>query len=279
MPQSIPIAAFAFGAVLLLIALLGGKFKLFGAEVSGTAGRAGRSVAAILGIALIVIGLVIALQTADRGSGPQPSTSDSDKSSRLGTPTIVSFQATPSQIKEGDTAQLQWAVQDASSVTIAPEIGEVPLSGSRTISPKATTAYALHANRGSATVQATAEVTVVKLTWEDKNSVGALAGDAINSFRVLSYASDSLVAELSYRYNPQHGQVWIGSYLLDENGQSISSGFWPAEASATGTTSFKVGVDPARGPVRSKWVYFWLYESNKGEGFVSRRFPYEHSWN
>lgn len=36
MPESIKIGAFVFGAILILIAILGGNFKLFGAEVAAT---------------------------------------------------------------------------------------------------------------------------------------------------------------------------------------------------------------------------------------------------
>ena len=57
MPQSITIAAFVFGAVLLLIALVGGGFKIFGAEVSGSAGKVARSVAGLGGLALLCVGL------------------------------------------------------------------------------------------------------------------------------------------------------------------------------------------------------------------------------
>lgn len=58
MPQSITIAAFVLGAVLVLIALLGGGFKIFGTEVSGTTGTVQRIVAGALGALLIVVGLV-----------------------------------------------------------------------------------------------------------------------------------------------------------------------------------------------------------------------------
>ena len=57
MPQSITIAAFVLGAVLLLIALLGGNFKIFGAEVSGSAGQGPRTLAGGLGVLFIAIGL------------------------------------------------------------------------------------------------------------------------------------------------------------------------------------------------------------------------------
>lgn len=45
MPTSVTIGAFVLAAVLLLVGLVGGRFKLFGAEVSGEAGRAGRILA------------------------------------------------------------------------------------------------------------------------------------------------------------------------------------------------------------------------------------------
>jgi len=58
MPQSITIAAFVLGAVLLLIALLGGNFKIFGAEVSGSPGQGPRMLAGGLGVLFIAIGLL-----------------------------------------------------------------------------------------------------------------------------------------------------------------------------------------------------------------------------
>lgn len=56
MPASLDIAFFVFGAILLFLALLGGRFKLFGAEVSAkTTNKPVRIVAFLLGIALIAI--------------------------------------------------------------------------------------------------------------------------------------------------------------------------------------------------------------------------------
>lgn len=277
MPQTVTVAAFVFGAVLLLIALLGGKFKIFGAEVSGTAGRVGRSFAAAGGIALITIGLYFALRPNASSSNPQPPGTESN--SGVAPLTISSFQATPSQIKEGASAELDWVVQDASSVVVDQDIGSVPSRGSRAVSPKETTVYTLSASRGSTSVRATTQVSVVPLTWEDKYSVGTLEGDEISSFRINSYERDYLIAEVSYRYNPVHGQVWISGELLDENDQSISNGFFSTEATPTGTSLVRVAVDPQRGRVRSKWVFFWLHEKYKGEGFVSKRFPYDNFWN
>jgi hypothetical protein len=69
-PQSITIAAFVFGAVLILLSLIVGKFELFGAKVDGTVGKTGRVIAFILGIFLIGKGLNLDTST---GQTQQPS--------------------------------------------------------------------------------------------------------------------------------------------------------------------------------------------------------------
>jgi hypothetical protein len=79
-PQSITIAAFAFGAILLLIALLGGGFKLFGAEISGTTGRTGRGVAGILGIVFLAFGIYGSIDSnRSRRSTPNADSSTDNK--------------------------------------------------------------------------------------------------------------------------------------------------------------------------------------------------------
>ncbi len=58
MPESITIGAFVLGAVLLLLALAGGSFKIFAAEVSGRAGKLARTLAFVLGVGLVTFGLL-----------------------------------------------------------------------------------------------------------------------------------------------------------------------------------------------------------------------------
>lgn len=69
MPQSLSIAAFVFGAVLVLLSLVVGKFKLFGAEVEGTVSKASRVIAFLFGIFLIARGLNLG---ADQQPAPAP---------------------------------------------------------------------------------------------------------------------------------------------------------------------------------------------------------------
>ncbi len=57
MPPTIAIGAFVFGAVLLLIALVGGSFELFGIKMEKTAARPARIFAGIAGVILLYIGV------------------------------------------------------------------------------------------------------------------------------------------------------------------------------------------------------------------------------
>ena len=74
MPSSLTIGAFAFGAVLVLIALMGGGFKIFGAEISGKAGHAARWLSGLLGVSLLIIGLYGSVQFRPQFQGPSSKT-------------------------------------------------------------------------------------------------------------------------------------------------------------------------------------------------------------
>jgi hypothetical protein len=73
---------------------------------------------------------------------------------------VTDFQATPTPVVQGDNVTLRWTVTGATSVTINPDIGGVPLSGSSQVSPGQTTTYSLKAlnNAGSATKTVTVVV-------------------------------------------------------------------------------------------------------------------------
>jgi polysaccharide export outer membrane protein len=70
------------------------------------------------------------------------------------------FEAIPPSVAAGQTAQLTWAVEGATSVTIQPVVGSVPASGSAPVSPSETTTYTLTAVAPSGNISVTATVTV-----------------------------------------------------------------------------------------------------------------------
>jgi hypothetical protein len=73
---------------------------------------------------------------------------------------IVSFDAEPNIINQGEYVNLSWAVMSASSVNIDNGIGTVALTGHRTIQPTQTTTYTLTASNTTTTMNATVTITV-----------------------------------------------------------------------------------------------------------------------
>ncbi len=77
-----------------------------------------------------------------------------------GNPSIVRFQATPTNIMSGESSTLSWATSGAQTVTISGVSGSLPVNGSTVVSPTQTTTYTLTAMTGSTSVTAQATVTV-----------------------------------------------------------------------------------------------------------------------
>ncbi|MBC8273818.1 MAG: hypothetical protein H8E40_02460 [Chloroflexi bacterium] len=77
-------------------------------------------------------------------------------------PVVDSFDASPGKIVPGGSSTLSWNVSGAATVSIAPDIGNVGLSGNRVVSPSKTTAYTLTATNVVGTVTATAQVVVAE---------------------------------------------------------------------------------------------------------------------
>lgn len=58
MPQTLTIGIFVLGAVMLLLALVSGGFKIFGSEMPGVANRSARIIAFVLGLVLVGFSLI-----------------------------------------------------------------------------------------------------------------------------------------------------------------------------------------------------------------------------
>ncbi len=72
-------------------------------------------------------------------------------------PRILTFEARPSTIRPGETAQLVWQTEATRALTIEPAVGPVAVRGSKPVAPTQTTTYTL---RASATLSKTVTVTV-----------------------------------------------------------------------------------------------------------------------
>ena len=71
---------------------------------------------------------------------------------QLAPPAIVAFSASPNQISAGEITTLLWNVTGATRVSIDQAIGNVPVAGTKEVSPATTTAYTLTAANSAGTV-------------------------------------------------------------------------------------------------------------------------------
>ncbi len=83
MPPSLVTGSFVLGAILLLIALLAGKFKIFGFEAAGDATHWARIFSGVVGLVLIIVPLWSEQSPSmsdDQGRAPAPSAKPSHES-------------------------------------------------------------------------------------------------------------------------------------------------------------------------------------------------------
>ena len=73
---------------------------------------------------------------------------------------IVTLTAEPATIESGQSVTLSWASQNATEVTISPEVGKVQATGSTTVSPTGSTTYVATATGPGGSTTASARVTV-----------------------------------------------------------------------------------------------------------------------
>lgn len=72
----------------------------------------------------------------------------------------VTLQANPASINKGESSTLSWNTTDATSVSIAPEVGTVTAQGSTKVSPADSATYTITATGPGGSAEATARVTV-----------------------------------------------------------------------------------------------------------------------
>jgi PKD repeat protein len=75
-------------------------------------------------------------------------------------PVVVTFSASPTEIKTGESATLLWNVTGATSVTIDQGIGDVTVADTKTVSPTKATTYTLTATNSAGTTNQSVTLTV-----------------------------------------------------------------------------------------------------------------------
>jgi peptidoglycan-associated lipoprotein len=72
----------------------------------------------------------------------------------------VTLSASPSSINKGDSTTLSWTTTDATTVSIAPEVGPVTAQGSTKVSPPDSATYTITATGPGGSADASARVTI-----------------------------------------------------------------------------------------------------------------------
>lgn len=84
--------------------------------------------------------------TGNNANGPTNVTTTVTVSAQAaGNPQIARFTASPMSIQPGQSSTLSWATNGATTVSISPGVGNVPVNGSTTVTPTQTTTYTLTA--------------------------------------------------------------------------------------------------------------------------------------
>ena len=115
---------------------------------------------------------------------PAPAASTAEKVTPPDKPVIALFSASPSSIEKGQSSSLQWAVRNATDVSISPGFGEVQSKGDRQIFPSNNTLYTLNAKGPGGSASATATVDVLfpqKPPASASNSASKSLLDRLNS--------------------------------------------------------------------------------------------------
>lgn len=98
--------------------------------------------------------------TGANGSVNQTATVTVGAQGAPGAPQILRFEANPLSIGPGGQSTLSWTTNNATTVTITPNVGSVTPNGSTTVSPSATTTYTLTATNSVGSVTAPLTITV-----------------------------------------------------------------------------------------------------------------------
>jgi peptidoglycan-associated lipoprotein len=90
---------------------------------------------------------------------PPPPPSAAPAAAATPAPTIT-LRAQPAAIDRGGSTTLQWEARNAATVTITPGVGDVPLTGDRSVSPQSSVTYSATATGPGGQAGDTARVTV-----------------------------------------------------------------------------------------------------------------------
>ena len=162
--------------------------------------------------------------------------------------------ATPDTINPGQSATLNWTTTDASDVSID-GIGQVPVSGTKTVTPDATTSYHLVARGDGGSTDATATVTVGQaqapntsgeLTEADfEQNVKPVFFD-YDSYSIRPDAQATITQNASFLQSHPNAKILIAGYCDDRGSAEYNLALGQNRANSAKSALTQAGVDASR---------------------------------
>jgi hypothetical protein len=151
-------------------------------------------------------------------------------------PTIDYFLANPTSIRDDESSMISWSVQNATGITIDQGIGTVSATGTRQVSPQATTNYTLTATNADGQNTATCQV-------------------EIKERAVLSVEIDLATASVVYHGDTNTTDISFDAVLTESNGvggeaDTVIVGTFVDEDTVLGAWGFAGGLFSAFGTLR-----------------------------
>lgn len=122
----------------------------------------------VIGIAVIFLNVVLIgcqEESTNNSQNEDNSNDTDDNNTTFISPSIISFSVNPYSIDFGGTAELEWVVSNAESVSIDNGIGYVSFTGIRVVSPTITTTYTITARNGDKEMNATTVLIVNQIVY------------------------------------------------------------------------------------------------------------------
>jgi len=159
--------------------------------------------------------------------------------------------ATPTLITAGDQVVLTWRTTNATSASID-DIGDVPTSGTKTVTPSTSTTYHLTARGEGGTAEATARVTVnpppavvQPATMSEEEEFKANVKDIFFDYDTAAIRPDAqatLEKDASYLVSHPNVKFVIGGYCDERGSNEYNIGLGQNRADATKNALQNLGV-------------------------------------
>ncbi|HKF22816.1 MAG TPA: peptidoglycan-associated lipoprotein Pal [Candidatus Angelobacter sp.] len=165
----------------------------------------------------------------------------------------ATLSAAPNSIQQGQSAVLNWNTSNATDITIE-GLGVVPSSGSRSVTPSASTTYTLIAKGAGGTSQAVASITVNPVVSkavlpDDGDLFAKNVNDVFFDFDDSKIRSNqAAVVERDGGYLGQHSniKVLIEGHCDDRGSEMYNLALGERRANVVREALIKDGVDPSR---------------------------------